>query len=56
MDDETFAPFSNQFERERDQLKEAQQKIKKNLKPPRNSGTVSHVLRRRSKVKLTSNF
>lgn len=56
MDEETFVLLNNQFKKERDQLKGAQQKSRKNLRSPRNSKMVSHVLRRRSMAKLTSNF
>ena len=55
MDDDTFVILSNQFKRERDQLKK-QQKSRQNLRPPRSSGTVSCVLRGEAKVKLKSKF
>lgn len=44
MDGEPFVLLSNQF-KERDQLKEAQQKSRHNLEPSRNSRTVSYVLK-----------
>ena len=46
MDDKTFVLISDQFKRERNQLKETQQKVQKNLRPPGSSRTVSQRFRK----------
>ena len=54
MDDKASVRLNNQFKRERDQVKETQQKIQEIFETAQKFWTVSHVLRGRSKVKLTA--
>ena len=56
IDDETFVLLSNEFEKERDQLKSTAKKSKKNLRPYRTFRTVSHILKWRLKVKVKLDF